>query len=253
MGYLPGPLILQSADNVGIEVTDYKLTDYAAGQLGGLDATLGSWDPLLYDAGVLMSEPSDPIAGVDIDGAMNVLNAHSDPESAMGLNAIAFALGTADLAFASAIGFAPAEAWMDSSTPFVAPVPAETLGVPIIPPGFIATSVSGNVVGETPPPTFNDAGGPISVTLTNLTQYGSASFRIGDSFQLVATGSPLAVVSVYATLNGQNIGGGVQGELGFDGKFTIVGTMGDAQVGVWTEDWYVGNSLAGSFSFVVVG
>lgn len=253
MPYQPGPLLLQTADTVGTETKDYGFLEYAVDQLGDADVVMGSWDTFFLDAEVLMGQDSDPLAGIDIDNAMNVLNAHSDPESAMGLNAIAFALGTADLAFASAIGYAPAEAWMDYSTPFVAPVPAETLGVPIIPPGFISTSVTGNVVGDTPTPVVTPAGGTVSVSLTNTTQYGSPNFRIGDSFQLTATGQIFGVVEVDATQNGQSFPRSVQGVIGFDGKFTINGTMDIPQVGVWTEMWYVAGVLAGTFNFVVVG
>lgn len=252
MPYLPGPLILQDAANVGITTTDYDFESDVNDQLAELETIPYGWDPFLSDAGDLLAESSDPFPDVDIGAAMNTLHAYSDPEALLGTDSLVFALGTADVGLASAIGYAPAEAWVDTSSSFVAPAPAEVLGVPIIPPGAIRFDVAGTVGSPAPAPIPNLPNSYVGVNITNLSQYGNSNFRVGDQFQVTATGGPGETVYVYATLNGVDIGGGPQGTIGSDRTFTINGTMGEAQVGIWTEQWWIGNSPVGSFDFIVV-
>lgn len=252
MGYQPGPLLLQAAGNVGIATSDYNFAGDVADQLNELETIPGGWDSFLQDATLLMSEPSNPFPDVDIDGGILAMHAYSDPEALLGTDALVTALGDADLQLGTAIGFAPAESWADSSTPFVAPVPAETIGVPIIPPGAINFQVTGTVGGAAAPSTFDNIPGAASVTLLNTSQYGSSNFRVGDQFQVTAKGAYGQIVYAYATVNGADIGGGPQGSIGFDGQLVKTGTMGEDQVGVWSEQWYVGSVLESTFNFIVV-
>lgn len=145
MGYQPGPLILQSAGNVGVETTDYKFQDDAHAQLSDLDTLPGSWQPFLDDAAILLQEPSDPFPDVDVNTPQLVLHAYSDPAALLGSDAILTAYGDAEEGLGNAIAFSPAESWSSLPAPFVAPAPAEVLGVPAIPPGWLSVAVQGTV------------------------------------------------------------------------------------------------------------
>lgn len=92
----------------------------------------------------------------------------------------------------------------------------------------------------------------MAVSFLNISQYSSPNFRVGDEWQLTASGVPGEIVYVYATLNGKPIGGGPQGTIGSDGQLVINGSMVEEQVGVWAEQWYVGSTLAATYNFVVV-
>lgn len=252
MPYEPGPFILQSQANVGITTTNYDFTDFAISGLADVDTTLAGWDPFFSDATALLDEPSDPWPGIDLTNAIDDLGVYSDPVAMIGVNGMLDALGDADLGLSIAIGFAPSEAWVAPITSFVAPGPAEVIPIPVIPAGALDFSVTGTVSAPpvNTPPAITQAGP--SVSLTNTTAYGNPNFTVGDNFTLTATGPFGADVTVAATLNGQNLGGGVQGTIGLNLNWTTSGTMGPGEVGVWTETWYVGGVLAGSFDFVVV-
>ncbi len=252
MPYEPGPFILQSQANVGITTADYDFTDYAIGGLADVDTTLAGWDGFFNDAGALLDEPSDPWPGIDLNLAIDDLGTYSDPVDLLGVNGMLDALGDADLGLSIAIGFAPSEAWVAPTTEFVAPGPAEVIPIPFIPPGAIDFSVTGTVsapVVNTPP-----AIGPTgpTVTLTNTTAYGNPNFSVGDQFTVLATGPYGEVVSVAATLNGVPLAAANQGNIGFNLNWSTSGTMGPGDVGVWSQSWYVGGVLAGTFDFVVV-
>jgi hypothetical protein len=252
MPYEPGPFILQSQANVGITTVDYDFTDFAISGLADVDTTLAGWDPFFADAGVLLNGPSDPWPGISIDGAIADLGTYSDPVDLLGVNGMISALGDADLGLAIAIGFAPSESWVAPTTDFVSPSPAELIPVPTIPAGAIDFSVTGTVSAPpvTTPPVIT-AQGP-GVTLTNTTAYGNPNFTVGDQFTVTAYGPPGQAVSVYATLNGVALPAAAEGLIGLNLSLTINGTMGPGDVGVWTQNWYVGGVLANSFEFVVV-
>lgn len=252
MGYLPGPLALQNAADVGIVVSDYDFRDDALNQLGGIDATLAGWDDFLSDAAVLLDEPSDPIAGIDLNGAIDTMNVYAEPATAIGVNALTDALGVADVQLSQAIGFAPPEAWVDSSAQFIPPAAAETLAAPYVNPGAISTQVEGIVSG-----TFGTGGTPSpvigsSATLTNLTAYGNASFTVGDQWQVSLTGGPGNQVYVDSTLNGVELPGAVEGTIGADHTLVLTGQMTKAAVGVWSQTWWVGSNQVATFNFIVV-
>ncbi len=162
MGYQPGPLILQSAGNVGVVKTDYKFADDAHDQLSDLDTLPGSWQPFLDDAAILLSEPSNPFPDVDVDGAQLVLHAYSDPDALLGSSALLTAFADAEEGLGNAIAFSPLESWTPAAAPFVAPAPAEVLGVPVIPPGWLSVAVEGTVPTT---PLIPPAGGLAPITL----------------------------------------------------------------------------------------
>lgn len=145
MAYQPGPLRLPSAIDLGIKPTDYKFADDAHAQLSDLDTLPGSWEPFLQDAGILLQESSDPFPDIDIHTPQLVLHAYSDPAALLGADALLTALGDAEEALGNAIAYSPAESWTSPPTPFVAPAPAEKLGVPVIPPEWLSVSVQGTV------------------------------------------------------------------------------------------------------------
>lgn len=93
----------------------------------------------------------------------------------------------------------------------------------------------------------------MGVSFLNLSQYASQNFRVGDQWQMTASGPIGETVYVYATFNGKSIGGGPQGTIGSDGQLVMVGSMSEEQVGVWSQQWYVGAKHAATYNFVVVG
>lgn len=273
MPYAPGPLLLQSQDNVGISTTDYKFAADVANQLGELDTIPAGWDSFLEDATLLMAEPADPYPDVDLDAAMQTLNAYSYADSLLGIEGIVKALGAADIALGSAISFAPAEAWQDSGLPFVAPTAVDPIGVPVIPPGDLVFAVTGTVAPpattttapttgtvQTPPGGVSGGGGaptvgPIinttTVTLLNTSQYGNPNFRVGDEFQVTVLGAAGQPVYVNGVHDYVSAGSAFEGNIGPDGRLVITGTMDYGSVGYWNEQWYVGGVLIQSFDFNV--
>lgn len=274
MGYAQGPLLLQSSGNVGISTSDYNFAGDVADQLGELDTIPAGWDAFLQDAGILLDQPADPFPDFDVNGAIDLLNAYGDPVAELGINALVDALGVADIAFSQAIGYAPAEAWSDPSSPFVPPAPAETIAIPVIPPGALSFSVVGTVAASanatiSSPPLVGVGGGttpvgggvpagsgtPLPGTgagITNTTAYGSDNYTVGDNWTLSATGGPGEQVYVYSTFNGQDAGGGPVGQIGADRTFTLSGQWGYGDVGVWQKQLYVGSTLVESANFIVL-
>lgn len=252
MPYLPGPFVLQSADNVGIVTSHYDFAGDVADQLGELETTPATWDRFLQDAGALLDEPSDPFPDVDLHAAMDQLGAYADPESILGVNPLLDALGAADVSLAAAIGFAPPQAWQNPPAAFVPPAPAEILLVPQIPAGAVNVIVSGAAPsGGLGSGTGSQLQGP-TVTLTNLTAYGSSTFTLGDQWQVLITGVKGQQVYVAAQKDGVDLGSENMGTIGLDGTLTITGQMDVGTIGVWAEQWFVGINLIQSFSFVVL-
>jgi len=252
MPYLPGPLTLQNPADVGIETAVYDFVGYSLGQLGELETTPAAWDAFLQDAGVLLDEPSDPIPGIDLNAAIDTVGGYSDPGAALGVNALSDALGTSDVALSYAIGYAPPEAWVDTSAQFIPPATAETLNAPFINPGIVATEVTGSPTGV---PSGVGTGIPdlgATLTLTNLTAFGNANFTVGDQFRVRATGRPGQRVFASSTLNGADQGEALLGTIGGDGTFVINGVMTPDTVGVWSEDWYIEITKVATFNFIVL-
>lgn len=252
MPYQPGPFLLQDAVIVGFIPKKYDFTGSADDALSDIDVTLQNWDGYLFDAGSVLDGPADPFPDVDLNSAIDMLNAYSDPAAEMGLNAIVDALGQSNVGLGQAIGFAPAEAWYDASSTFVPPVPAQTIIAPVIPPGSINFTVEGAVDNGTGLLGGGAALPGPSVVLTNLTAYANPNFTVGDQFQVTATGVNGQTVYVYAVKDGVDIGGGPVGSIGADGKFTLTGQMDFTSVGVWQEEWWVGQFKIATFSFLVL-
>jgi len=252
MGYQPGPLLLQNAGNVGISTSNYNFAGDVDDQLHELGTIPAGWDPFIADAGLLMAQSSDPFPDVDIGAALQTVHAYSDPATLLGTVGMVQALAVADVQLGGAFSFAPAEAWTDSGAPFVAPVPAETIGVPSVAPGSINVTVSGTPLAPTTGPPIGPQSTVTSVTLLNLSQYGNTNFRLGDQFQVTAIGPIGSQVAAHGVLNGVDLGISTFGTIATDGRLVITGVMDQVSVGVWHEDWYVGGLIVQRFDFVVV-
>ena len=251
MAYLPGPLILQDASNVGITTTDYDFTDFTETLLSDVQPTLDGWQSFFDDATLLLDEPEDPYPDVNIDAMQDVLNTYSDPVSIFGVGDLLTAMGVATISLSGAISSAPAEAWQAPTAPFVAPSAVAEIAVPTIAPNSITFNVS-NSGGATSPGQPAAGGGVQSgVTITNLTAYGSPNFTLGDQFQVTVTGQPNQDVYVSATLNGVDLGTTLEGNSGNSGVLVITGTIDVASIGVWTQTWTVGLYNVGTLNFVV--
>lgn len=93
----------------------------------------------------------------------------------------------------------------------------------------------------------------MGVSFLNISQYASPNFRVGDQWQMTASGPAGETVYVYADFNGKSIGGGPQGTIGADGQLVMAGSMGEDQEGVWSQRWYMGAAHVATYNFVVVG
>jgi hypothetical protein len=252
MPYVQGPLLLQDQSNIQVNQSTYDFTDWTINQLQWVDSTLVEWDEFLDDAAVLLSEPSDPWPGIDLNGAIDELSVYWDPQDLLGVPELISALGIADAGLAAAIGFAPIEAWVNPATPFVTPIPSQVIAIPTIPPDAIDFTVTGSVSaapGTTPP--AGTSGAP-TVSLTNTTSFGNPNFKVGDNYLVSVTGPPGATVSVSGSVQGNGLPYSNQGTIGSDGTWSLSGQMQPDGVGIWDEVWYVNGGVVGAFSFVVV-
>jgi hypothetical protein len=252
MPYVQGPFVLQEQANVQVHQTNYDLTDYTIQQLEWVDFTIQEWDSFLDDAWLVLSEPSDPFPDVDLNAAMDVLDVYSDPAGLFGVANMITALGIADAGLAASIGFAPAEAWTDPTTPFVPPGPPPVLQIPKIPPGAIDFTVTGTVSTPSDPNAPPVTPGTTSASLTNTTTFGNPNFKVGDEYTILVTGPPGAIVGLSGFVDGSQLPYSEQGKIGSDGTWTLRGRMEPSGVGVWTETIYVDKNAIGSFAFVVV-
>lgn len=253
MPYVAGPFIAQTDCNVHVEQTDYDLLKWMDSEMDWVDATLDKWDCSTADMAVLLDEPSDPWPDIDLKAAIDVLNVYCDPATLFGVSDMITALGIGDASLAAAIGFAPAEAWVNPSTPFVAPPPVEVLQIPKIDPKEINFSITGTVSsqpGVTAPP---GTPGATSVALTNTTAFGNPNFTVGDKYVLSATGPVGAEVGITAVWDGNQLPYSDLGTIGSDGTWSLSGQMDPSSTGVWSETIYVAGTEAGTFAFVVVG
>ena len=84
-----------------------------------------------------------------------------------------------------------------------------------------------------------------SVTLTNTSRTNSNStFYVGDSYSLTLSGPPNQPVTLNYTLNGLGSSGLSEGMTNASGVFTLSGTEPSANIGSWTEQWFVGGVAA---------
>ena len=251
MPYEQGPLLLQDAGNVGIETSNYDFTDFTNTFLSDVQPTLDSWDSFFDDATDLLAEPEDPYPDVDLTAAADTLNTYSDPVSLFAMDDILSAMSVAAVSLSGAIGSAPAEAWQDPTVPFVAPGPVQQIAVPFIPFNALHVTVAGaTATGPTiltPPPAQVAA----NVVLTNLSNYGSSNFTVGDEGQITATGAAGAEIYVRSALNGTDLGSTYIGSIGDDGTFTTTFLEDADAVGTWEQIWSVGAKNTNTFDFIV--
>lgn len=252
MPYVHGPFALQDQSSVAIAPGGYNFSDDAGELTNSIGAAAAEIDNLMPDLNVLGAEPADPFPEIDLNHAMDLVGVYANATLLPEFDNVLLAVADADQGLATAIGFAPAEAWQDPATPFVTPLPAETIAIPVIPPGVIDFSITGSVGGGAAAPTAPTGLPGTGVTLTNLTAFGNANFKLGDVFQVAVTGHVGETVRADGILNGDDLGASEMGTIGADGTWSLTGKMDVNAVGVWTENWYVGFQLAATFNFVVV-
>lgn len=244
MPQVQGPFIPQPDSSLGFEPGGYDFTDFAGDGMADAQVNFDGFDQTLLIIEALAAEPEDPLAGLGIeDLVLNIASVDLD-EGSLGLPAIDNALSIGIGQYAIASSFAPAAAWADPPAPFVPPDAALQLTTPTVP-----------VNGYYPPATgivgVNSTTGSPSLDLGNTTRIGQVNFVVGDNFFIAANGKPGDEVTCQAIFNGQPLGLADFGACDSRGLFTLAGTMGPDQVGVWHEDWYIAGQLVISFNFLV--
>ena len=91
---------------------------------------------------------------------------------------------------------------------------------------------------------------PSSASFSNVSRPGQP-FQVGDSWQLVITGTPNQPVSGSATQNGTSQGTSAFGSTDQSGQLVLSGVFAPGTVGTWRELWTVGTSPAAVLSFTV--
>lgn len=116
-------------------------------------------------------------------------------------------------------------------------------------PGAAAPSVVnyGPAIGSS---TSSGSAAP-TVSLSNSSGGSNNSFQVGQSWQIIVTGTPNAQVQASASQNGTSLGTTTMGTIGSNGQLVLSGTFATSQVGNWTESWTVGGQSAGSITFSV--
>ena len=240
----PGPFLQGSQADVAIPPGNYDFTADAL-TLGSQLGTIAiGWNSFLTDLEDLAQEPIDPTLGIDEAGLIQELAYEQGIADLPALDAVLTAINTTDLLFIAATSFAPAAAWTDPTLPFVPPDPTQTIVVPTVPIGdynpLINSTVGGAPGGSLP-----------SVTLQNTTRVGSLNFVVGDSFLVNVVATAGQPVSVDAVFNGADLGKAQMGTTDGQGNLALSGVEGPDQVGGWLENWYVGDLLVSTFSFIV--
>jgi hypothetical protein len=252
MPYQPGPFHLQSEVDAAVLPGVYNFQGDLGDLLNGILDAGGSMDTALLGMQLIAFEPSDPFPGFDINGALDAVTTSANASLGTDFETVLLAVADADLGLATAIGYAPIESWTADAAPFVAPVAAEILAIPLIPPGVVDFTITGTVSSGT-----SGTGGPQplpgpGVSISNLTQLGNPNFRVGDVIGVHATGPVGQDVRVQSQLDGVDIGGQVVGTIGPGGTFDWSAPLGPGQVGAWTQFWYIGYGNVANYSFVVV-
>jgi hypothetical protein len=88
-------------------------------------------------------------------------------------------------------------------------------------------------------------------TTFNFVKVGGSStifpnFSVGDTWNITITGAPNSPVYVGGSQNGVNFATYQIGSTDSSGKYSLSGTMGQANIGQWFEDWYVGGTVSGN-------
>ncbi len=117
--------------------------------------------------------------------------------------------------------------------------------------GAFRNTIEFVVDASTAGPVPSDA--PLFATLANLTERArDLNFRVGDRWELVVTGKHDKDVEISGTYNRQPLTPLVLGQTNSAGRFVLDGSMSEAEVGDWTEQYKVGGEqVPGGFTFTV--
>jgi hypothetical protein len=240
----PGPFLQGKQADVAITPGVYDFTDDALVLSGEILAFYHDWDAFMVDLPNLAAGPVDPTMGIHDAVLLPEIANETQLATLPELDTVVTEMSSAFSLLNIAIGFAPAAAWTNPSTPFVPPDPSATILVPTIPLTNFNPSITG-VIGGPPGP------GSATVALSNLTRVGSLSFTVGDTFLVNVKGPPNQPVAVDGILNGAPFARNTVGTTDAAGNFALSGTEGPAAVGSWIENWYVGGVLVQTFNFIV--
>lgn len=244
MGLAPGPFFPATVDATGATPGVYDFTADALAVQGQIQAITDSWGPSIGDMINLSQEAVDVDLVVDLDAVLADLVTGSAQIPLSEMSTVANDWTTADGALGAALSFAPAQAWSDPPSAYVPPDNVLTLSVPQINPNAFVTAPN-TTVGA------NSGGVEPFVGLYNLTRVGALNFVSGDQTEVVILGALGADVTVLSTLNGESLPAADFGPIDSTGQMFILATQGPASVGVWSQQWFVGGVLLGSFNFIV--
>lgn len=244
MPQVPGPFTQGNTANINVESQGYDFTDDAAALQGDLAAIAQDWEPLIQYLEAAAVDPGDIAAGIDLGGLFSITDEMGRATQPSYIANMVEGLAQAQAALDAAIQFAPAQAWTDPAAPYVPPDSVLTLAVPTVPPGEYEQAP---VINVGP----GNEGATTGVLLSNLTRYGSSNFVVGDQFQVLATGNAGDEVTAKATFNGETLPPTDWGPIPANLQLKITGTMGPANVGAWSQQWFIAGVLQSSFNFVV--
>ncbi len=124
-------------------------------------------------------------------------------------------------------------------------------GISISPPGSTSTTPTlPNVVGANKP---QGGGGVNAVVLKGTTSPNNPDIYLkGTAFTVTVSGPPNVPVYAISAHNGQNHGQAQMGVTDSKGKLVITGSFSAADVGSWTENWYLATTFWAQLVFEVV-
>jgi len=246
-----GPFVLQPDSHVQVAPGVYDFQETVLEDWQQIDITLAEMDTIEATLELAAAAPADPFPDVDIDSALNVAVQGTTYDLVPEYDDMVQAVADATAQYTTALNDAPPQAFNPVTAPFNPNIPGLLLAPVVVPPGgFQPGSI-------TPVGTSSGAGTGSSTTTTrslsliNSTAYGAANFVVGDQFIVTAHGLPGEDVKVAGTFNGEAFNPVVVGQIDSTGQFVLQGTMPPVNVGVWKEDWYVGDQFIATYAFVV--
>jgi len=90
----------------------------------------------------------------------------------------------------------------------------------------------------------------LSATIQNLGTGSASNFKVGDSWKVTIQGQPNKPVTAIGGKNGASHTT-VMGTTNSNGVLVLTGTMSQAEIGHWYQQWKVGEQVAGVITFVV--
>lgn len=240
----PGPFRPGAQSSVAIQPGTYDFTSDALTLAGQLQGIASGWDAFLFDLADLATQPADPTAGFNYGAMLVGVQTGQQLATLPSLDGAMQAATTAGALLSIATSFAPAAAWTNPTAPFVPPDPTQTIVVPTIPIGEYNPTINGSVGGGA-------AGGPATVSLSNLTRVGSTNFFVGDSFLITVVASGVQQISVDGYFNSVPLPYLLLGSTDSQGDYALSNVMGPDNVGAWLENYYVAGQLIATFSFIV--